>query len=174
MNWIEYAEEAPSPVIPHTSEIIVGVIFFAILLFLITKKVVPRFESTYQARTEAIQGGIEKAEKAQQEAARALAQYQAQLASVRDEASKIREDARLQGVAIVEELRTKAQEESERLIQSAHVAIQTERDQAIASLRSEVGGLAVDLASKIVGESLEDQARQSRIVDRFLSEQEKK
>ncbi len=54
MNWIEYAEEAPSPVIPHTSEIIVGVIFFAILLFLITKKVVPKFESTYQARTEAI------------------------------------------------------------------------------------------------------------------------
>ena len=72
-NMVRFAaEEGPSPVVPHTSEIIVGVIAFAILLFLVAKKVVPRFESIYAERTAAIEGGIAKAERAQEEAARAL------------------------------------------------------------------------------------------------------
>ena len=43
---------------------------------------------------------------------------------------------------------------------------------AVTSLRAEVGTLATTLAGRIVGESLEDEARQSRVVDRFLAELE--
>lgn len=167
------AEEGPSPVLPHTAEIIVGVIAFGILLFLVAKKVVPRFESIYAERTAAIEGGIAKAEQAQAEAARALSQYQAQLADARGEAQSIREEARVQGAAIIEAMRVKAQEEAARITASAQASIEAERQQAITSLRNEVGTLATELASKIVGESLEDQVRQSRIVDRFLSDLEK-
>jgi F-type H+-transporting ATPase subunit b len=88
-------------------------------------------------------------------------------------AQTLREDARVQGAAIVEELRAKAQEEAARITAAAHASIEAERQQAITSLRNEVGALAVDLASKIVGEALDDQARQSRIVDRFLDDLEK-
>lgn len=131
------------------------------------------FEKAFTARTEAIQGGMERAEKAQLEAQRALTQYNDQLSKAREEAQSLREEARVQGASIVEELRVKAQEEAARITATAHASIEAERQQAITSLRNEVGALAVELASKIVGESLDDQARQSRIVDRFLDDLEK-
>lgn len=167
------AEEGPSPVVPHTSEIIVGVIAFGILLYLVAKRVVPRFEAIYSERTAAIEGGIAKAEQAQAEAARALSQYQSQLADARGEAQMIREEARVQGAAIIEEMRVRAQEEATRITATAQATIETERQQAIIKLRAEVGTLATELASKIVGEALDDQVRQSRIIDRFLSDLEK-
>ena len=167
------AGEALNPLIPHTAEVIVGFIAFTLLFLVLKSKVVPMFEKAYAARTEAIQGGIERAEKAQLEAQRALVQYNEQLSSAQGEAAKLREDARAQGAAILEELRTKAQDEAARITAAAHASIEAERQQAITSLRNEVGALAVELASKIVGEALEDQARQSRIVDRFIEDLEK-
>ena len=167
------AGEALNPLIPHTAEVIVGFIAFTLLFLVLKSKVVPMFEKAYAARTEAIEGGMERAEKAQIEAERALSQYTEQLSKAREEAQTLREDARVQGAAIVEELRAKAQEEAARITAAAHASIEAERQQAITSLRNEVGALAVDLASKIVGEALDDQARQSRIVDRFLDDLEK-
>ena len=93
--------------------------------------------------------------------------------SARGEAQTIREEARVQGAAIIEEMRTRAQEEASRITSAAQAAIEAERQQAITQLRAEVGTLATELASKIVGEALDDQVRQSRIVDRFLSDLEK-
>ncbi len=167
------AEAAQSPLLPKPAELIVGAIAFGLLFLVLRKFVTPMFEKAFAARTEAIQGGIEKAERAQLEAAKALESYTAQLADARGEASKIREEARVQGAAIIEDLRAQAQEEAARITSAAHSSIEAEREKAITSLRAEVGTLAVDLASKIVGEALEDQVRQSRIVDRFLEDLEK-
>ena len=167
------AEGKINPLVPHTAELIVGAIAFTLLFLVLRSKVVPMFEKAFTARTEAIQGGMERAEKAQLEAQRALVQYNDQLSKAREEAQTLREEARVQGTAIVEELRAKAQEEAVRITASAHASIEAERQQAVTSLRNEVGTLAVELASKIVGEALEDQARQSRIVDRFLDDLEK-
>jgi F-type H+-transporting ATPase subunit b len=116
---------------------------------------------------------MEKAERAQLEAERALTQYTTQLNEARGEAQKIREDARVQGAAIIEDLRSKAAEEAARITASATAAIEAERQQALTSLRNEVGALATELAGKIVGEALDDQVRQSRIVDRFIADLEK-
>jgi F-type H+-transporting ATPase subunit b len=167
------AEEKINPLIPHTAELVVGAIAFILLFLTLRKFVAPMFEKAFTERTNAIQGGIERAEKAQLEAQRALAQYTEQLAKAQAEAQVLREDARVQGAAIIEDLRTKAQEEAARITATAHASIEAERQQAITSLRSEVGALAVELASKIVGESLDDAARQSRVVDRFLDDLEK-
>jgi F-type H+-transporting ATPase subunit b len=167
------AGEKINPLVPHTAELIVGAIAFTLLFLVLRSRVVPMFEKAFTARTEAIQGGMERAEKAQLEAQRALVQYNEQLSKAREEAQTLREEARAQGSAIVEELRAKAQEEAARITTAAHASIEAERQQAVTSLRNEVGTLAVELASKIVGEALEDQARQSRIVDRFLDDLEK-
>ena len=174
MRSIELAAgEELNPLIPHTAEIIVGFIAFSLLYMVLRRAVVPRFEKAFAERTDAIQGGMERAERAQREAEAALNQYKSQLADARGEAQSIREEARVQGAAIIEEMRAKAQEEAARITASAQAAIEAERQQAVNSLRNEVGALATELASKIVGESLDDQVRQSRIVDRFLSDLEK-
>ena len=167
------AGEKINPLVPHTAELVAGFVAFGLLYMVMRRKVVPMFEKAFAARTEAIQGGMERAEKAQLEAQRALGQYNDQLSKAREEAQTLREEARVQGSAIIEELRTKAQEEAARITAAAHASIEAERQQAVTSLRNEVGTLAVELASKIVGEALEDQARQSRIVDRFLDDLEK-
>lgn len=173
-SFIELAEaEAPSPVLPHVVEIIVGLVAFSLLFYVLKLKVVPKFEKAYEDRANAIEGGLARAEKAHLEAQRALAQYTDQLAKAREEAQNLREDARVQGAAIIEDLRAKAQEEAVRITATAHASIEAERQQAITSLRSEIGALSVELASKIVGESLDDAARQSRVVERFLDDLEK-
>jgi len=174
MQFVNLAAEGKvNPLIPHTAELIVGAIAFTLLFLVLRKFVVPMFEKAFTARTEAIQGGIERAEKAQVEAQRALNQYTEQLSKAQSEAQTLREEARVQGAAIIEDLRAKAQQEAARITAAAHASIEAERQQAVTSLRNEVGALAVELASKIVGEALDDQARQSRIVDRFLEDLEK-
>jgi len=160
------------PIIPHPSEVIVSLIFFAIVYWVMAKYVVPRLEAIYAERTAEIEGGIEKAAAAQAEAAAALDEYQAQLAEARTEAGRIREEARAQGAQIVAEMREQAQAEAARIVASAQAQVAAERQQAVVQLRSDVGSLATDLASRIVGESLEDSARQSRVIDRFLTELE--
>ncbi|MFN8077147.1 MAG: F0F1 ATP synthase subunit B [Kineosporiaceae bacterium] len=162
--------EKAYPIIPHPAELIVGLIAFSILYVVIAKVVVPRLEAALAERAALIEGGIAKAEQAQADATAALQEYQAQLASAREEASRIREEARAEGAQIIAELRARAQEESERITSAAHAQIAAERQQAVAALRTEVGRLATDLAERIVGEALADDARQQRVIDRFLDE----
>lgn len=161
-----------APIIPHPMEFFFGLVVFAIIYVFVAKKIVPRLEQIYAERTAAIEGGINKAEEAQAQAQAALEQYNAQLLEAREEAGRIREDAKQQGAQIIAELREKAQAEASRITESASKQIEAERQQAIVQLRGEVGRLSTDLASRIVGESLEDEARQSGVVERFLAELE--
>jgi len=160
------------PLLPHPAELIIGLIAFAILYWIYATKVVPKMEAMYEERAAAIEGGMQQAEDAQAEAKAALEKYNAQLAGARTEANEIRETAREQGASIVAEMRGQAQAEAARITESAKRQVDAERQQAVVSLRQEVGALSTTLASKIVGESLEDEVRQNGIVDRFLAELE--
>ena len=167
----EEAEEL-NPLIPHTAEIIIGFVFFAILFLLIWKVVVPMFEKAYADRTAAIEGGIEEAQAAQKEAKAALDKYTEQLAGARQEAAAIREEAKEQGAQIIAELRAQAQSEAERITSTAHAQVEAERAQVLAQLKGEVGTMATALAGRIVGEELSDSAAQKRTVERFIAELE--
>ena len=166
------AAEEHNPIIPSIAELIVASIFFAILVILVAKFVVPVFERTYAERTAAIEGGIEHAKKAQAEADEAKAHYEAQLAEAHGEANRIREGAREQAAAILAEARETAQAEAARIVASGHTQVEAERSSAAHSLRSEVGALASQLAERIVGEALTDDERSARVIDRFLADLE--
>jgi F-type H+-transporting ATPase subunit b len=160
------------PILPHPVELFFGLFTFALLYFVVSKYVVPRLEQIYTERTAAIEGGMEKAEKAQAEAEEARQHYVAQLAESREDAGRIREEAKEQGAQIVAEAREQAQAEADRIKESGKRQIEAERQQAMTQLRGEVGRLSTDLAGRIVGESLEDPARQSGVVERFIAELE--
>lgn len=142
--------------------VVIGLVFY--------KLVLPKFQAVLDERTEKIEGGLAQAKHAQEEAAAAKAEYEQQLQDARTEAARIREDARTEATAIVTEARQKATAEQARIAETAQRQIEAERQQASVQLRSDVGSLATELASKIVGESLADEARRSRVVDRFLDE----
>jgi F-type H+-transporting ATPase subunit b len=172
MNVLLLPLASENPLLPAWIEIILAVVFVLLLTVVIARFVVPRFEATYAERTAAIQGGIEKAEQAQEAAQAALEQYNAQLAEARTEAARIREDAKTQGTQILAELREQAQAEANRIRAQGQAQLDAERTQVMAQLRGEIGGLATTLASRIVGESLEDDERARRTVDRFIADLE--
>jgi len=165
-------EEAVNPLIPADYDIIWSGVIFVALLVVVGLFVVPRMNKALDERRAAIEGGIEKAQAAQAEANAALESYNAQLAEARAEAAKIRDQARADGQKILAELKEQAQAEANRITQNAQVQIEAERAAALVSLRSEVGTLALDLASGVIGESLSDDKRASAIVDRFLADLE--
>jgi|SRR5690625_552316 len=172
MSEMHLAAEEPQPLAVHTSELILVIVVFLILVGLVWKFVVPNFEKAYAARTSAIEGGMKEAKEAQEEARAALEKYNAQLAEARHEAARIREEAREQGAQIVSEMREQAQAEADRITSTAHLQVEAEKTQALQQVRREVGTVATTLAGRIVGESLEDEARQRRTVERFIADLE--
>ena len=168
------AEQDPNqyPILPEWGELLFGLVAFAILYFIVARYVFPRLEQIFAERTAAIEGGIAKAEEAMREAERAREEYERELQGARAEAARMREEARAEAAQIGAELRQRAQEDAARITAAAHQQMEAERQQAMVQLRGEVGRLAVDLASRIVQESLRDDARQQRVVDRFLADLE--
>lgn len=168
----ESHDAAPNPLIPADYDIIWSGVIFVALLLVFALLVVPRLNTVLDERRAAIEGGIEKAQAAQAEADAVLEKYNAQLAEARAEAAQIREQARADGAKILAELKEQAQAEANRITQNAQVQIEAEKAAALVALRAEVGSLALDLASGVIGESLADDARSAAIVDRFLADLE--
>ena len=150
----------------------VELIAFAIMFFILAKYIVPPINRAMTSRQDAIRKQFTDLDQAKDDAKAAEEEFRAQIADARHEAARIREEAREQGAAIIAEMREQAQAEAARIVEHAHSQIEADRQQAVTSLRAEVGSLATDLAGRIVGEALEDQARQSRVVDRFLADLE--
>lgn len=167
------AEETPNPLLPAVYDLVWSAIIFAVILIFFWKRILPRVSAILDARSQAIEGNIEKADEAQRQAEEALAKYTAQLAEARAEAGKIRDAARADGAKIVSEAKEVATVEANRVTATAKAQIEAERQAAVVSLRSEVGSMAIDLASGVIGESLSDDKKSKALVDRFLKDLDK-
>jgi F-type H+-transporting ATPase subunit b len=168
-----------SQLVPLTSNFLVpnGTFFielfaFALLVFLLGRYLIPPINRAMTARQEAIRTQFAELDEAKADARKAEADYKEQLNDAKHEAARIREEAREQGAQIVQDAREKAQQEADRIIEHAHTQIEADRKAAFTSLRSDVGSLATTLAGRIVGESLDDDERQGRVVERFLADLE--
>lgn len=164
------AEEGQNPFLPASYDIFWSLVCIVIIGLYFYKKLLPTVTKMLDERSAKIEGGIARAEQVQAEADAALAEHRRELEEARQEAARIRERAQEEGVQILAESRVRAQAEADRIVQNAQRQLEAERQHAIVSLRSEVGTLATDLASRIVGESLLDDARRTRVIDRFLEE----
>lgn len=161
-----------NPLIPSIPDLIWSTVCFVVLLVFFWKRILPSVQKTLDARSEAIEGGIKKAEVAQAEAAAVLDQYTDQLAEARTEAGRIRERARQDGTKILNELKEQASAEAARITAGASAQIEAARQAALVSLRAEVGSLAIDLASGVIGQSLADDKQAAGLVDQFLADLE--
>jgi F-type H+-transporting ATPase subunit b len=151
---------------------LVELIAFGIIVWILAKWVIPPINRAMEGRQEAIRKEFAELEESKDEAHKAEEEFKALIADARHEAAKIREEAREQGAQIITEAREQAQSEANRIIEHGKAQINAERQQALATLRAEVGTLAIELAGRIVGESLDDDERSTRVVDRFLADLE--
>ncbi len=165
-------ESAPNPLLPATYDIVWSAVIFVVLLIAFWKVFLPKLQRMLDERAAAIEGNIAKADEAQAKAEAALQEYTAQLAGARQEAGEIRDSARSDATKIVAKAKDDATAEAARIAQAAQTQIEAERQSAVVSLRKEVGSLAIDLASGVVGEQLSDDAKASALVDRFLADLE--
>ena len=170
---------ASTPVVPLAANFLVPnatfiaeVIAFVIIIWVLAKYVVPPINKAMEDRQAAIRKQFAELDEAKADAREAEAEYKEQLNNAKHEAARIREEAREQGAQIVQDAREKASTEADRIIEHAHAQIEADRKAAFASLRRDVGSLATTLAGRIVGESMDDDARQGRVVERFLADLE--
>lgn len=156
--------------LPASFDILWSFVVLIPIALIFYKLVLPKFNAILDERTTRIEEGLSYAEKAEEDAENARLEYERLVQEARNEAAQIRDSARTEGADIVSDARGKATTDADRILENAQRQIASERQAAAVSLRDDVGELATDLASKIVGESLEDAVRQSRVVDRFLDE----
>ncbi|CAG7616239.1 F0F1 ATP synthase subunit B [Leucobacter soli] len=168
----EPAAETRNILLPEVYDLVWSALIFIVLLVAFWKVFLPRLQKMLDERAAAIEGNIAKADEAQAKAEAALQEYTAQLAGARQEAADIRDAARADATKIVAKAKDDANVEAARIAQTAQSQIEAERQSAVVSLRKEVGTLAIDLASGVVGESLSDDTKASALVDRFLADLE--
>lgn len=159
-----------NPILPEPTELVIGLIAFAIVFYFLAKKALPNARRILEERTVAIEGGLQKAEIAQAEAEQIKADFTAKLAESRHEAADIRNKAQADGAALVEAQRAEGAKQREAIVANGHAQLDADRLSTIGVLKADLGKLAVELADKIVGERVGDAGVQERIIDRFLDE----
>jgi F-type H+-transporting ATPase subunit b len=158
-------------VLPETSELIAGIIAFAIVFFFVWRWAMPTIKETLERRRQAITGQIEEAEKAKAEAESLLADYRAQLAEAKAEGNRVVEEARQSADQLRADILAKAEQEAEGIRAKARDEASSEVSRALADAKAQVGDISVELAGKIVGESLDADAHQA-LIDRYLADLE--
>ena len=154
---------------PHWEELLVGVLAFAVLFFFVWKWVLPRVSALLEERREKIQGDLESAEQTRTQAEQELAEYREQLATARQEANGIIEEARKTAEQVRADIQARAEREAAATVTKAQEEIRSERDRVFQELRGEIGEIAVELAERVVGASLDAKSHQ-RLIDEYIDE----
>ena len=154
---------------PHWEELLVGAIAFGILFFFMWKWILPRVNTLLEERRQKIQGEIERAEQTRGEADQILEEYRQQLAGAREESGRIIEEARKTAEQLRKDLLGRAEEEAQGVVARAQDEIRAERDRVFQELRSQIGEISVELAARIVGQSLDESAHQ-RLIDEYIDQ----
>ena len=176
MSVIEVLAEQPagepSATIPHAAEIIVGLIDFALLVYVLYRYAWPGFVTSHEDTKKQIEGGMARAEAMEADAKAELARSRERLGGVDDETARIRDDARADAERIGQDMDAKAADEAERIKAQGQQSLEASRSRTISDLRAETGHQSVELARRIVESSLSDDRSRAESVDRFLAELE--
>ncbi|MEO7573360.1 MAG: F0F1 ATP synthase subunit B [Acidimicrobiales bacterium] len=165
----EDCNEAPSPILPATDELVWGGLSFLVLLFLMWKFAFPAVKKGMEARTERIRGDLDAAENAKSEAVGVLDGYKAQLADAKSEAARIIEEARQSADALKKDQEARLQTELAEARARAAADIDAAKAQATADLRGELATLAVGAASAVVNKNL-DAAAQTQLIEDYINQ----
>ena len=151
-------------------EAVANIIILFVLLRIFLFKPINKIKSE---RTNTIQNNLDSAEKAKEEAEELRRQYEDSISEAKEKANQIiikaHEDAESERAAIIK----KSQEEAEKIVADADKTIENERKRVLRQAQSEIADLAIEAASKIIGENVDDE-KNRRLVDQFLSDEEGK
>jgi len=145
-------------------------LIFLMLLFLLWKFAWGPIMKAVKAREDMINNALESAEKAREEMKVLQADNEIILRKAREERDKILRDARVAYDRMMAEAREKGQSESDALVRRARELIEREKVSAIAEVKKEVARLAIEVASKVVGETLKSDTEQQKLIERYIND----
>ena len=164
---VEADGSAYGVILPAPGELLYGVIAFTILFIVLAKLAFPALGRVLDDRAAAIQGKMEEADAKLTDAEEAKRRYEESIADAKGEAGRIIEEAKEQADALRAEARERAEAEAAQILERAQADVAAERDRAIQELRSQVGSISVELASRIVEREL-DQSTHAALVDDYI------
>jgi len=166
---VDDCQEAPSPILPETNEIIWGGLAFVILLVVMWKFALPGVRNMMKQREDRIRDDLERAEQAKTEGESVLAEYQSQLADARTEAGRIIEEARQSADQLKRDLTARAEADAADIRARAQQDVELATDRATADLRGRMAELSIELAEKVVERNL-DRATQTALIDSYIDD----
>ena len=144
-------------------------IAFIILYLLLSKYAFKPLFSVMEKRKELVMGQMQDAEENRKQASQLLEDQKAALQAARKDAYDIIEQAKTTGSKQADDLIATAKSESSRLKEEAIRDIESEKNKAVAALRSQVSGMSVMIASKIIEKQI-DEKSQEQLVAEYLKE----
>lgn len=153
----------------------IGTVFWTTLIFLILLFVLWKFAwgpimKAVSAREDMIHNALDAAEKAREEMKVLQADNEIILRKAREERDKILRDARVAYERMMSEAKEKSQSESDAMVRRARELIEREKVHAITEVKREVARLAIEVASRVVSETLKSDAEQQKLIERYLKE----
>lgn len=170
---LAFAEEEEaagiSAILPDLAEFVPMLIAFIILAVVLLKFGWPKFDAMLEKREQMIKDSLEKSEAARIESERVLEEYRQQLADAKTQAAQIVADAKQTGEAVKADITDKAHTEADAMIEKARTAIEAEKKAAVAELQGSIADTSVAVASRLIGDDLDDAAHR-KIIERYVDE----
>lgn len=145
-------------------------ISFGIVVFVLAKFGFPIILKMVEERTNFIEESLLKAEKARTELDSVKVEAELILEKARNEHQKIMNEASQLREALIQEAKTKAIGEADKIIENARLQIQSEKEVAIRDIRKQVAGLSVDIAEKVLRNKLDKKEEQLGMIQRLIDE----
>jgi F-type H+-transporting ATPase subunit b len=161
------AKETPNFLLPNATSIVVFAIFLLVLFFFY-RFVVPPLTKAMAERDEMNRKQVEDRDNAQRKLAEAEQRYEKALAEARGEAAKIRDEARAEAQKIRDDMKADTDREVAEIHRRGAEQLAAQREEAVRSLRAEIGGLSTQLAERVLGRSLPGDDSHRSTVDEFL------
>jgi F-type H+-transporting ATPase subunit b len=153
----------------------IGTIFWMLLMFIIVLLILRKFAwkpilNALRNREQSIEESLRSADKARKEMEKLKADNEKIMAEARRERDKMLKETKKTSERLLVEAKNKAGEESKKIIKSARVQIEHEKEAAIADIRNQVAGLSVEIAEKILQEKLKDDKAQQELMEKLLKD----
>ncbi|WP_299223652.1 F0F1 ATP synthase subunit B [uncultured Psychroserpens sp.] len=152
-----------------------GLVFWTAITFLFLLLILRKFAwkpilGAVSDREEGIKNALKSAENARKEMENLHADNERILKEARAEREAMLKEAREIKNKMIEDAKDQAKEEANKLVAQAQASIETEKQAAIAELKSQVANLSIDIAEKVVREELSNKDKQIKLVESMLGE----
>ena len=157
-----------NPLIPDPGLLFWMVLSFGVVFFLLAKFGFPVIVKAINERKEFIEMSLLSAKQANERLASIQAESEKLLADAKAQQKDIISSAMQEKQRIVQAAQDEAQESANQLIEEARQSIQAEKEKALQDVRNEVATLALDIAEKVIGERMKDDATQRKTIEQLI------